>query len=85
LRIRRRPRVPVSLRSGPTVSVQDDYFVRDGHTELVAGTTYMASDVQREFFLDPNPYVWDRDMAEIRTAGFNMLRTGRVLAAFGNE
>jgi len=65
-----------ALRSGPAVSVQGDYFVRDGRTELVAGTTYMASDVQREFFFDPNPYVWDRDMAEIRAAGFNMLRTG---------
>ncbi len=65
-----------ALRSGPAVSLTGDYFVRDGRTELVAGTTYMASDVQREFFIDPNPYVWDRDMAEIRAAGFNMLRTG---------
>ncbi len=65
-----------ALRSGPSVGLTDDYFVRNGQTELVAGTTYMASDVQREFFIDPNPYVWDRDMAEIRAAGFNMLRTG---------
>ena len=65
-----------ALRSGPAVSVAGDYFVLDGQTELVAGTTYMASDVQREFFLDPNPYVWNRDMAELRAAGFNMLRTG---------
>ena len=65
-----------ALHSGPAVSVQGEYFVRDGRTELVAGTTYMASDVQREFFIDPNPYVWDRDMADIRAAGFNMLRTG---------
>ena len=65
-----------ALLSGPAVSVQGDYFVRDGRTEMIAGTTYMASDVQREFFIDPNPYVWDRDMAEIRAAGFNMLRTG---------
>src|SRR2546422_7240346 len=36
----------------------------------------MASDVQREFFMSPNPYVWDQDMAELRRAGFNMLRTG---------
>jgi len=66
----------VALHSGPAVSVQGDYFVRDGRTELVAGTTYMAGDVQREYFIDPNPYVWDRDMAEIRAAGFHMLRTG---------
>jgi hypothetical protein len=65
-----------ALRSGPVVGVAGNYLVRDGKTELVAGTTYMASDVQREFFLDPNPYVWDRDMGELRAAGFNMLRTG---------
>lgn len=65
-----------ALRSGPAVTVAGDYFLRDGRTELVAGTTYMAGDVQREFFINPNPYVWDRDMAQIRGAGFNMLRTG---------
>lgn len=65
-----------ALRSGPRVGVSGEYFTLNGQTQLVAGTTYMASDVQRQFFLDPNPYVWDRDMAELRAAGFNMLRTG---------
>jgi hypothetical protein len=64
------------LRSGPRVTVNQDFFELDGKPILVAGTTYMASDVQRQFFLRPNPYVWDRDMAEMRGAGFNMLRTG---------
>lgn len=64
------------LHSGPRVSVNEHYFEMDGRQVLVAGTTYMASDVQRGFFMNPNPYVWDRDMAQIQAAGFNMLRTG---------
>ncbi len=64
------------LRSGPHVSVNEDFFLVDGHTQAILGTTYMASDVQREFFLRPNAFVWDRDLAELRAAGFNMLRTG---------
>jgi hypothetical protein len=36
----------------------------------------MASDVQRMYFEYPNAYVWDRDMAQISSAGVNMLRTG---------
>lgn len=64
------------LRSGPRVSVTGDYFTFDNKPILVAGTTYMASDVQRQFFLRPNPWLWNRDMAEIRAGGMNMLRTG---------
>ena len=69
-------REEASLRSGPRVTVNKDLFEFDGQPQLVLGTTYMASDVQREFFMSPNPYVWDQDMAELRRAGFNMLRTG---------
>ncbi len=64
------------LRSGPRVTVNHDLFEFDGHPRLVVGTTYMAGDVQRQFFLRPNPYVWNRDMAAIKAAGINMLRTG---------
>lgn len=64
------------LRSGPQVKVSDDYFTVDGKPILVAGTTYMASDVQRQFFMRPNPWLWNKDMAEIRAAGLNTLRTG---------
>ncbi len=64
------------LRSGPRVSVNENFFDVDGRTQAILGTTYMASDVQRQFFLSPNAYVWDRDLAELRAAGFNMLRTG---------
>jgi hypothetical protein len=64
------------LRSGPRLSVNRDSFELDGRPLAVVGTTYMASDVQRAFFDQPNVAVWDRDMAAIRAAGLNMLRTG---------
>ncbi len=64
------------LRSGPRLTVNEDFFAVDGRPLPVVGTTYMASDVQRLFFAEPNPYVWDRDMAQIAAAGLNMLRTG---------
>jgi len=64
------------LRSGPHLTVNHDFFEVDGHPLAVVGTTYMSSEVQRLYFDHPNVYVWDRDMAQIRAAGLNMLRTG---------
>jgi hypothetical protein len=64
------------LRSGQQVKVAGDYFTVDGKPILVAGTTYMASDVQRQFFIRPNPWLWNKDMAEIHASGLNTLRTG---------
>ncbi|MDE3135235.1 MAG: hypothetical protein KGL59_01560 [Acidobacteriota bacterium] len=64
------------LDSGPRVTINHDFFEIDGHPTPVVGSTYMASDVQREFFMSPNPYVWDQDMGQMQGAGINMLRTG---------
>jgi hypothetical protein len=64
------------LRSGSRLSVNRDFFELDGRPLAVVGTTYMASDVQRLFFDHPNVFVWDRDLAQIKGAGLNMLRTG---------
>ena len=64
------------LRSGPRLTVNKDYFELDGQPLAVVGTTYMSSEVQRLFFDQPNVYVWDRDMAQIQSAGLNMIRTG---------
>jgi hypothetical protein len=64
------------LRSGPKFTANSDYLEIDGRPLAVAGTTYMASDVQRLYFEHPNVYVWDRDLAQIRGAGLNMLRAG---------
>lgn len=64
------------LDSGPRVSVNHNFFEIDGKPALIVGSTYMGSDVQREFFMSPNPYVWDRDMRQMQGAGINMIRTG---------
>src|SRR3990172_10463572 len=36
----------------------------------------MTSDVHRKFLFDPNPYLWNEDFAEMKSAGVNMVRTG---------
>ncbi|HKO13470.1 MAG TPA: hypothetical protein VJV22_15975, partial [Acidobacteriaceae bacterium] len=64
------------LLSGPKLTVGSDYFELDGKPLPVVGTTYMSSDVARMYLMKPNAYVWDRDMAQIRGAGLNMIRTG---------
>ncbi|UUZ97813.1 beta-galactosidase [Paenibacillus sp. P25] len=38
--------------------------------------TYMTSDVARKYLFLPNAAVWDRDMAQMKRAGINMIRTG---------
>src|SRR5215469_8228335 len=65
-----------SLRSGPRISVNRDYFEVDGRPLAVIGTTYMSSEVQRLYFEHPNIYVWNQDLAQIHDAGLNMIRTG---------
>jgi len=64
------------LRSGPRLAVNQDYFELDGHPLAVVGTTYMSSEVQRQYFEHPNVYIWDHDLAQIHDAGLNMIRTG---------
>ncbi len=64
------------LRSGPKLSVNENYFQLDSKPLAVIGTTYMSSDVQRLYFDHPNVYVWDRDLSQIHDAGLNMIRTG---------
>jgi aryl-phospho-beta-D-glucosidase BglC (GH1 family) len=64
------------LRSGPTVALDHDFFLIDGKPLPIVGTTYMASDVQRQYLMQPNPFVWDRDFAQMHENGINMIRTG---------
>lgn len=64
------------LLSGPKLTVGSDYFLLDGKPLPVVGTTYMSGDVSRMYLMKPNAYVWDHDMAQIRAAGLNMIRTG---------
>jgi hypothetical protein len=64
------------LASGPRLTVSRDWIRRDGKVVPVIGTTYMASDVHRKFLFEPNPHVWDRDFADMRREGINLVRTG---------
>jgi len=58
------------------LSAGRDYFMRDAKVSLLIGTTYMASDVHRMFLFEPNVGVWERDFAEMKAAGVNVVRTG---------
>ena len=64
------------LAGGAPLVAGEDGFTRDGEPYPVTGTTYMASDVHRKFLLLPNPWLWDRDFAEMKRTGINLVRTG---------
>ncbi|MCL6458495.1 MAG: glycoside hydrolase, partial [Gorillibacterium sp.] len=64
------------LESAPELSCGRDYFLLDGKPAPIVGMTYMQSDVHRKYLYLPNPYLWDRDIAEMSDAGINMVRTG---------
>ena len=64
------------LMSGRKLTAGTDYFELNGKPLPVVGTTYMSGDVSRMYLIQPNAYVWDQDMAQIRGAGLNMIRTG---------
>ncbi|QHT58969.1 glycoside hydrolase [Paenibacillus lycopersici] len=71
------------LRTGGMLTRGRDYFEKDGRPMPVVGMTYMTSDVARKFLFLPNVSVWDRDMAQMRKAGINWIRTG-VWTAYRN-
>lgn len=64
------------LSTGEPFTADQHFLYRDNQPFPVAGTTYMSSDVARRFLLEPNPAVWDKDFAEMKAAGVNMIRTG---------
>ncbi|MFH5181655.1 hypothetical protein ACHHV8_02930 [Paenibacillus sp. TAB 01] len=64
------------LKKGEMLSCDRDYFRKNGKPFPVVGMTYMTSDVARKFLNLPNAAVWDRDMAQMKRAGINMIRTG---------
>ena len=61
---------------GKPFTANRDYLLRDDRPYVISGTTYMAADAQRKFLLEPNPSLWDRDFAEMKRAGVNVVRTG---------
>lgn len=64
------------LRNGPKLTVSRDWFRAGGAVLPIVGTTYMASDVHRQFLFEPNPHVWDADFAQMKAQGINFVRTG---------
>ncbi len=64
------------LHSGTRLTVNQDYFERDGKPFAVVGTTYMSSEAQRLYFEYPNVYLWNQELGQIHAAGLNMIRTG---------
>lgn len=71
------------LAQGTPVSCDRDYFQKDGRPMPVVGMTYMTSDVARKFVFLPNASVWNRDMAQMKNAGINWIRTG-IWTAYRN-
>ncbi len=64
------------LAGAPRFTTDKHTLLRGGKPYIVAGTSYMATDVHRRFLFEPNPHVWDRDFAAMKRAGVNMIRTG---------
>lgn len=64
------------LARGKPLTVDEQWFYRDGAVFPVTGTTYMASDKHRRFLFEPNPFVWDKDFRAMKEADVNMVRTG---------
>src|SRR5699024_223244 len=64
------------LSEGNPLTVVGDYFEIDGRPMPIGGMAYMTSDVARYFLFLPNPHVWDKDMAHMKRAGINYIRTG---------
>jgi prepilin-type processing-associated H-X9-DG protein len=64
------------LQEGEPLTVGRDYFLKNGQPLPIVGMTYMTSDVARKYLFLPNSAVWDRDMAQMKKAGINLIRTG---------
>ncbi|HZG75797.1 MAG TPA: beta-galactosidase [Paenibacillus sp.] len=64
------------LEAGEPLAAGRDYFYKGGKPMPIVGMTYMTSDVARKFLFLPNVEVWDRDMAQMKKAGINLIRTG---------
>lgn len=64
------------LQEGELLTCDRDYFRKNGKPLPIVGMTYMTSDVARKFLFMPNVSTWDRDMAQMKRAGINYIRTG---------
>ncbi len=62
------------------LTVNADYFLRDGLPYPVTGTTYMSTVSHRTWLFEPSVAAWERDFAAMRRAGVNLVRTGIWMA-----
>ncbi|MEX1029060.1 MAG: beta-galactosidase [Paenibacillaceae bacterium] len=64
------------LAQGEPITVDRDYFRKNGQPLPIVGMTYMTSDVARKYLFMPNASVWNKDMAQMSKAGINLIRSG---------
>ena len=62
------------------LTVNADYFLRDGIPYPVTGTTYMSTVSHRTWLFEPSVAAWEQDFAAMRRAGINLVRTGLWMA-----
>jgi hypothetical protein len=64
------------MASALPLTVNRDYFLKEGRPYPILGATYMSSVTHRAWMVDPTPAAWDRDFAAMQAAGINLVRTG---------
>lgn len=64
------------MASARPLTLNRDYFLRDGKPFPLTGTTYHSTETHRSWMIEPTPVAWDRDFAAMKRAGVNIVRTG---------
>jgi len=62
------------------LTMNTDYFLREGKPYPITGTTYMSTVSHRLWLFEPTVAAWETDFAAMRRAGVNMVRTGLWMA-----
>lgn len=60
----------------PDETISTDYCVRNGEITAILGTTYFVTDVYRECFYHMNAWLCAKEMKQLHSDGFNVLRSG---------
>ena len=64
------------LANTAPLTMNADYFLRNGTPYPVTGTTYMSTVSHRLWMFEPSVAAWEQDFAAMRRAGVNLVRTG---------
>ncbi len=57
-------------------SISSDYCLVDGKITAILGTTHFVTDVYRECFYNMNTWLCNKELAQLKADGFNVLRSG---------